>query len=174
MDTRNLETERLHLRVLQPDDLDALCELYADPEVMRFLSGPRTREQTQTLLAEMIKHWVDHGFGRWALIDKTSGQFIGRCGLNYLPGTTEIELGYAIGRAHWGRGLTTEAAAMCLHWGFEEFGMERIVAIARPDNGASLRVMQKVGMKYEKEAFFYNADVKYYSLSRDQYRAQRS
>jgi ribosomal-protein-alanine N-acetyltransferase len=173
MGVRNLETARLRLRVLQPDDLDALAELYADPEVMRFLSGVRTREQTQTLLSEMIKHWQDYGFGRWALIDRAGGQFVGRCGLNYLPESPEIELGYAIAGAYWGRGLTTEAARACLHWGFEDVGLERIVAIARPENRASLRVMEKLGMKYEKDAFFYNTDVKYYALSRDAFRLQK-
>jgi len=69
--------------------------------------------------------------------------------------------------------LTTEAARACLHWGFEDVGLERIVAIARPENGASLRVMEKLGMKYEKDAFFYNTDVKYYALSRDAFRLQK-
>ncbi|MFQ3615514.1 MAG: GNAT family N-acetyltransferase [Cyanobacteriota bacterium] len=161
------ETQRLYLQPFQPDDLDALAALYAKPDVMRYVGhGVRTREETQTGLHRMMAHWQAHGFGMWKLIEKGTGAFVGRAGLIYLDSTPEIEVGYALDRPFWGRGLATEAARASLQFGFDTLELERIVAIARPENRASQRVMQKLGMTYEKDAFYYNCEVVYWAIAR--------
>src|SRR5271166_3840630 len=100
------ETPRLLLRPFTPGDFDALYELYSDPEVMRYIgNGVKTREETAERLARMIGHWPKHGLGMWALHEKATGRFIGRCGLCPLADTTEIEVGYTLHREFWGRGL---------------------------------------------------------------------
>ncbi len=80
--------------------------------------------------------------------------------------TPEVELGYVFDKSYWNMGLGTEASKATLKYGFEEIKLDRIIAIAKPENIASVRVIQKIGMKYEKDAHFYNVDVVYYALER--------
>src|SRR5579884_2128872 len=143
-----LETERLLLRPFREEDLDDLCALFADPEVMRYLGGgkPRTREETRERLARVLAHWREHRFGVWALFDRAGGEFVGRCGIGYLHGQGAAELTYALARRHWGRGLATEAVGRVLRYALEELGLPRVVGVALADNRASQRVMLRAGM----------------------------
>ena len=144
-----IETPPLLLRPFAPADLDELLRLYSDPEVMRFIGkGVRSREETEAGLTRMAGQWPQLGFGMWALHEKETGKFVGRCGLQPLSDTGQVEVGYALHREFWGRGLTTEAATVALRFGFETIGLPRIVAIARAENVASRRVMEKLGMTY--------------------------
>lgn len=164
-----LQTDRLQLRPFTLDDLDAYHQqIFSDPEVMKTLpmGKPVSRQHTQALLLKRLHHWQQHGFGLWALVHKVDQQLIGQCGLQRLDGTAEVELAYAIARAYWNQGLTTEAAKACIHWGFEQLSLDRIVAITQPTNQASQRVMQKLGMQYEKNAYYYGLEVVYYGLNR--------
>ena len=169
---REIETARLYLRQFTPDDLDDLYRIYSDPEIMNYLTGVRTREATETAIHTMLKRWEENNFGMWALVHKIDGKMIGRCGLGLLDNTPEVELGYALDKVYWNQGLATEASFASLNYGFQILKLERIVAIARPENIASQRVIQKVGMKYEKNAHYYETDVVYYSISRETYRSQ--
>lgn len=163
-----IETSRLQLRPFTQDDLDDLFRLYSDAEVMKYLS-PRSKEQTQASLNKHIQHWQDYNFGMWAVVYKDSGRMIGRCGLGFLDNTPEVELGYVFDKSYWRMGIATEAAIATLKYGFREIKLNRIVAIAHPQNIASVRVIQKAGMKYEKNARFYNVDVVYYAVNSIQY-----
>lgn len=164
-----IETARLRLRHLILDDLDALFGIYSNPEVMKYVGkGARTKDETLAALIKMIEHWK-HGFGMWAIIHFGNSKFIGRCGLCFLDNTPEIELGYTLDKPYWNMGLATEASLAILKYGFEQIGLKRIVAIARPENLASQRVMQKVGMKFEKNAHYYNSDVVYYAIYHTDY-----
>jgi RimJ/RimL family protein N-acetyltransferase len=166
---REIETPRLRLRQFTHDDLNDLCRLYSNPDLMRYIGkGTRTKNETQTALSSIIKHY-EHGFGMWAVIYKDDGKLIGRCGLCFLDKTLEVELGYLLAQSYWGKGLATEASHTSLKYGFEILKLDKIVAIAQPENIASRRVMEKVGMKYERDAYFYNKDVVYYAISRDVY-----
>jgi ribosomal-protein-alanine N-acetyltransferase len=102
----------------------------------------------------------------WAVIYKQNGEFIGHCGLQYLEDTPEVELAYAIAKAYWRQGLTTEAAKASIKYGFETIGLDPIVAITEPSNFSSQRVMTNAGLKYEKDAHDYSLDVVYYAISR--------
>lgn len=166
-----LETARLKLRLFRLSDFDDLYRLYSEPEVMRYVGrGARTQQETETGLLLMIEHWQRHGFGLWALIDKNDDKLIGRCGLCFLDHTLEVELGYLLDQYYWGQGLATEASQAALKYGFEMVNLKKIVAVAKPENLASRRVMEKVGLKYEKDAYYYNCDVVYYSISQKDYR----
>ena len=165
-----IETARLYLRQFTLDDLDDLYRIYSDPEIMKYVGkGVKTRAETETAIYTMLKHWEQNNFGMWAAVHKIDRQIIGRCGLCFLDKTPEIELGYTLDKFYWNQGLATEASLASLRYGFEILKLEKIVAIARPENIASQRVMQKVGMKYEKNARYYKSDVAYYSISRSQY-----
>lgn len=164
---QEIETARLYLRQFTPNDLDDLYRIYSDSEVMKYIGkGVRTRTETETAIYNILEHWEQNNFGMWALVHKIDRKIIGRCGLVFLDKTPEIELGYALDKVYWNQGLATEASFASLNYGFQILKLQRIVAIARPENLASQRVMQKVGMKYEKNARYYETDVAYYSKSR--------
>ncbi len=162
--TTILETDRLLLRPWTADDAEAALPIYTDPEVMRFLSlRPTTLEEVRTLLVERpILHQEQHGFSLWAVIEKATSRLIGSCGLKYLDNGPEIEVGYHFARAAWGKGYATEAARACLHHGFERLGLARIVAVVDPANHASQRVLEKIGLRFERMAHHYNKDLRYY------------
>lgn len=168
----NLETTRLVLRPFVQDDLDALAEIFADPRVMRYLPAGQgiSRERTQAALTLYIESWETRGYGLNAVIDKASQKMIGHCGLAQLDHTDEIELAYGFAHSHWGQGFATEAARACLAFGFEALDLEQIVAIVVPENKASQRVLEKLGMQYVRDASFYHLNVRYFRLTQAEFR----
>jgi [ribosomal protein S5]-alanine N-acetyltransferase len=151
-----IETERLELRPLTMDDLDALALIYRDPEVRKYFpEGTLTYEQTREELEWIIDvYYGQHGFGLWATTHKRTNEFIGRCGL--LPwtidGRSEVEVAYLLAKAYWGRGLGTEAAGAILAYGFEQLHLSRLICLIDPGNEASINVAVKIGMHLEREA----------------------
>jgi ribosomal-protein-alanine N-acetyltransferase len=171
-----IETQRLLLRPFSAEDIDAFASLNADADVMRYIGDgkPMTKEQTEIRLKAVLDHWAQHGFGLFTAIEKTGGDFVGFCGLKYLDTSSEIEVGYRLAKRFWGLGLATEAARASLHYGFETLGLDRIVAVVQPENAASCRVIEKIGLRYVKNAHFYDTDVKYYAITREEYRPDDS
>jgi RimJ/RimL family protein N-acetyltransferase len=163
-----LETRRLLLRKFTMDDLDELAALRSDPLVMKYI-GAQSREKVKERLCYYISLYEPHGFGMWGVMHKAEAKLIGWCGLMFLEETPEVEVGYGIARAYWGQGLMSEAASASLRFGFEQLGLERIVAVAMPENTASRRIMEKLGMKYEKNIFHYGFDCVYYAITRDEF-----
>ena len=146
-----IETERLLLREFVEDDAEALFHLNSDPEVLRFVpdaTPPVDLEQArQVLLDGSIAGYRKYGFGRWACILKSTGEQIGFAGLKYLKEFDEVEVGFRLMRAHWGRGLATEAARASVQFGFTDLGLKRIIGLVMPENGASVRVLEKAGLR---------------------------
>jgi RimJ/RimL family protein N-acetyltransferase len=162
-----LDTPRLRLRPLAASDLEALGLLNADPEVMRHIGeGVRDRAETVQHLELMLSHWVEHGFGVWAIEARDSGRFLGRCGLQHYEHTAEIELSYALESASWGRGLMPEAAFCSLSYGFSVLGLARIIATVRNENRRSQRVLEKVGMRFVEPRQRYGRTVKTFAIDR--------
>jgi ribosomal-protein-alanine N-acetyltransferase len=167
-----IETQRLQLRPYTLDDLDRLSAILRNPEVMKYSPrGPmpkgKEKQVTREIIEYFIEHWEKYGFGVWAAIEKTSRKLIGHCGLNCLPNTPDIEVIYRFDQNYWNQGIATEATKACLQYGFESAKLYKIVAIASPKHIASRRVMEKAGLKYEKDAHFYKIKVVYYSIHRD-------
>ena len=155
--THVLETDRLLLRHLSLDDLEALAAIQADPEVMRYFDGgPLTTQVVRYDLERCIARQQECGFSLWAAIDKSEGRFIGRCGLlpQSLQGREEVEIAYMIDRSYWGRGLATEAAIAIRDHAFDRLGRDRLVSIIHRDNLASRRVAEKAGMRPERMIHF--------------------
>jgi len=150
-----LETSRLLLRRLLPEDLDSLYALYRDPEIRRYFpEGTLTYEETREELEWFLQGHPEHPeLGLWATIHKETGQFIGRCGL--LPWTIEerpeVEVAYLLAQDYWGQGLATEAALALVEYGFQQLGLLRLICLIEPENRASIRVAEKIGMVREKE-----------------------
>jgi ribosomal-protein-alanine N-acetyltransferase len=150
-----LETDRLLLRHLVMEDLDNLFALYRDPEIRRYFpEGVLSLEETQEELEwHMNGHPRHPELGLWATVQKETGKFIGRCGL--LPweidGKLEIEIAYLIDKTFWGQGLATEAAGGILKHGFEELNLSRLICLIDPENIASQKVAERIGMKLERK-----------------------
>jgi len=170
----SIETERLLLRRFRPDDLDELAKLFADPDVMRYVGNgqPIDRNEAERALRSIINHWERHGFGRWAVVDKQSNEFIGFGGLRSLFDTPEVV--YHFSKENWGKGLATELARASLRFGFEDRGFDRIVAVAKPENRASIHVMQKLGMRFEMKTSYYNIEVVQYEITRKEFKLDDS
>ncbi|MFJ5732604.1 GNAT family N-acetyltransferase [Streptomyces paradoxus] len=162
MSTRHPErhTARLRLRQWSGADLDALAEMDADPEVMRYIGdgSPSTRERTVAALARMRAAWDERGYGLFAAEERATGELVGWAGLAvpaFLPEVMPaVEIGWRLRRRSWGRGYATEAAREVLAFAFGEAEadaqLERVVGISHVDNHASLRVMTKLGMTYDR------------------------
>jgi RimJ/RimL family protein N-acetyltransferase len=167
-----VRTERLLLRGIGPDDVDAYHQrLFADLEVMRFLPGgePLPRERLDGVVERTSDHWAQHGYGVWVVCDGADGEVIGQCGLRFIDEVGETEILYAYSKPSWGRGLATEAGRAALAFGFERTPLERIVAYAVPGNVASTRVMEKLGMSFEGEDRLWDLDLVRYAISRSEW-----
>jgi [ribosomal protein S5]-alanine N-acetyltransferase len=140
-------TERLTIRPLRPSDFEAMHAVYSDPEAMRFIpGGVRDEEGTRRRVGELIAHHDRHGVSKWAVIHTDSDLLIGDCGLQFLPGRPELELGFHFARGYWGYGYATEAASVCLAWALAE-RTERVIAIVDPMHRSSQRILTKLGMR---------------------------
>ena len=171
-----LETDRLLLRHLVPDDLDDLYALYSDPEMRRYFpvegaSPDRTltREETWEELEWFLNGHPKHPeLGLWATVLKENGAFIGRCGL--LPwtidGQDEVEVAYMIDKAYWRRGLASEAASGIRDYAFQQLGLSRLICMIYPENVASVKVAESMGMAFEKECVDEHGPYWVYSMTK--------
>ncbi len=165
-----LETERLFLRPMNETDVDAVFAMRSDENVMRFIRAPQTkRAEAENWINLVSSCWEDEKIGFCSIIEKSSKRFIGWCGLWRLKETGEIEVGYALFKEFWGRGFASEAAGAFLKYGFENLELEKIVAVASPENTNSRRVMEKLGMKYDYTGKFYERDLVHYTIVKDDY-----
>jgi RimJ/RimL family protein N-acetyltransferase len=150
-----LETDRLVLRRLVPEDLDDLFALYSDPVIRRYFpEGTLTYEETWEELEWFLNgHPAHPELGLWATIHKETGQFIGRCGL--LPwtieGRAEVEVAYLLAKEYWRQGLGTEAARGILEYAFERLQLSRLICLIGRENLASIKVATNIGMTFERE-----------------------
>ncbi len=165
-----IETRRLRLREWRWDDIDELARIYAQPDVERYLE-PVDRTGTEDHVAYLVAHWEHEGFGTWAVEAETS-RFIGRIGLLRhvdWPGEP-VEVGWTLDRSLWGRGLATEGGAASLRHGFEVLGLDRVISITDPDNAASRRVMEKLGLTRRGQRFWRNGEHVWYAIDRARWR----
>jgi len=157
-----LETERLILRHLVMEDLDELFILYSDSEIRKYFpEGVLSYEDTKEELEwHMNGHPRHPELGLWATIHKETGKFIGRCGLLpwTLEGQDEVEIAYLLDKAFWKQGLATEAAQGILQYGFEQLNLSRLICMVDPENVASQKVAQRIGMSFEKRMDGYEGD----------------
>lgn len=168
-----IETERLRLRMFTPEDAETFHRIWNDAEVMKYINGWRpSLEECRAAMTRLVERWRENGFGQWAIVLKDEGNLVGYVGFKHLDKTEEIELLYGLDKPYWNRGYTTEAGRACLRFIFENTGVDRIVAVAVSENTGSWRVMEKLGMKREKIARYYNEDLVYYAILREEFEQQ--
>jgi [ribosomal protein S5]-alanine N-acetyltransferase len=148
-----LETERLLLRPFVEEDLEPLHEILGDAETMRFYPAPFTLQDTARWIERNQRRYVDDGFGLWVVLERSTGAFLGDCGLTIQPvdGEPLVEVGWHVRRDRWGEGIAPEAGAGCRDWAFEHLDAERIISLIRPENVQSRRVAEKLGMMVWRE-----------------------
>jgi RimJ/RimL family protein N-acetyltransferase len=165
-----LETERLFLRPIQIEDVATLSTLWTDPEVTRFMGGPRNYQELYKSLLEDVHARPQPKFDLWPVIEKTSRQVVGDCGIidKEVDGSVEFELTYVLARSAWGKGYATEIATAIKDNAFKHLGLKRIIALIDPMNPASARVATKVGLLHEKDTVRPNGKtMQVFALSKD-------
>ena len=169
-----LETERVILRCFEMPDLDDLHRLHSDPLVMEHLVGQVRASKDATLsdLTKYIAHQEMHGFGKWAIVHRETGEFMGRAGLVEIPKSDEIDLGYALHRKFWNQGYATEISKALHKYATKKLKTKKIVGLVKSGNNSSVRVLEKIGYQmtgtgeyfgetfdvYRPNTDFYNID----------------
>lgn len=172
-----LQTQRMTLRQFSSADVLPMAHILSDPEVMRYsVRGVLSERATAEFVDWSLQSYGRHGFGPWAVIEKARGVLIGFCALNQenVDGAEEVEIGYRLAPPFWGRGLATEIVAATLAYGFEDLGLQSIIAIVQPANVASVRVIQKVGFNAFVYSQYHRLGVKIYRLNRDEWLAEEA
>jgi len=170
-----LETDRLTMRKFTADDLPWLIEMRSPEAVNRYLGG--IKWQNPEALAVRLNFYIEccekFGFGNCVMSITETGEQIGSSGLQPLEDTGEIEVGYNLAEKHWRKGYGYESAMGWLRFGFEKCGLERIVAVAHPDNTGSWTIMEKCGMTYQRTEEHYGQDCVFYAITREEFTKMR-
>ena len=164
-----LETERLLLREYGEEDAEAFFKLNTDPEVLRFVPDKALQsveQARQILIDHPIADYRKHGFGRGACILKSTGDNIGFAGLKYLEELGEVDVAYRLMPAYWGQGLATEVALASVRYGLADLDLKRIVGLVMPDNVASVRVLEKAGLRFVETVTFWGHEFSKYIITR--------
>jgi RimJ/RimL family protein N-acetyltransferase len=148
-----LATRRLLLRPLQAGDVPALLRIWTDPEVTRFMGGPRDPSRLAEQLEVDLHNPAQQTFDLWPVVEKATGRLVGHCGLldKEVDGRAEVELVYVFDRQAWGQGFATEIAPALKHHAFAEMGLRRLISLIDPENAASACVAEAAGLHLEKE-----------------------
>lgn len=173
-DQPEMRTARLRLYPPRIEDLEARLAMDRDPEVLRYISPvPEDAAEHRELIRRRILGLTRPG-AFWHVEDAARPGFLGWCGLFDLEASGLIEIGYRYVRAAWGRGVATEAARAVLDYGFRVLELDPIVAVAHPDNAASQRVLEKIGLRRAGTAHHYGQAVEFFELARADYRPSTS
>ncbi|MCK5907913.1 MAG: GNAT family N-acetyltransferase [Flavobacteriales bacterium] len=150
-----LETERLYLRELTPEDSENFYLLNQDTEVIKYTGDVafESIENARTFL-ENYDHYKKHNLGRWAVINKSDEIFLGWCGLKYSEDIDEYDIGFRFFRKYWNKGYATESAKACIDLGFDRFNISEIVGRVMNKNIGSIRVLEKIGLSYSEDFNF--------------------
>ena len=163
-----LRTQRTVVRPFAREDAAEAFAVFGDPVVMRHAAGDPdpTPAATRARIERYIEHQNRHGFSKWAVRDASSGEYLGDSGILHLAETGELELGYRLARAHWGRGLATEVASAWLRHALEVLHLPRVIAFADRRNTASIRVLAKIHMPFERLDHLCGMDCAVHAIAR--------
>lgn len=163
-----LETGRLLLCRWDSADWREFSAISSDPEVMRYINDgcPWSEQRTREFVERQRILFATRGFCRWKLIERSSGEIAGFCGIGSLHGLADFEIGWWLAKRFWGQGLATEAARAALNDGFERACLPRMVALAQIANLPFIRVMERIGMTRERELEFRGRAVVQYAIER--------
>jgi len=147
------ETRRLLIRRLTPDDAEFILQLLNEPSFLQYIGdkGVRTLDDARNyILSGPVASYLEHGFGLFLVLLKENEIPIGMCGLLKRVELSDPDIGFAFLPAYWSKGYAFEASTAVMDYGRNEIGINRIVAITSPDNDASGKLLEKLGLKYDK------------------------
>ena len=158
------ESGRLVLRQFTMDDLEPLAAMHSDSDVCRFIGGVKTREQSREKLEEWIAEYTKYGVSKWAVMLRSTGEFVGRCGFSpeQIEGIQEWELGWTFARRFWGKGYATEAATAAMKYWFDVLKKPRLISLVHPLNQASVRVAMRLGMTLDRTVQWHDSETNLY------------
>ena len=164
----NIETERTIMRRLSKEDAIDFFNLNLDKEVLKY-TGDQPFENILTSIDFLTNYdqYEKYGVGRLAVIDKATLKFIGWCGLRYSREKNEYDIGFRFFKNSWNKGFATETAKKCLEYGFDELKIDRIVGRAMKENIGSIKVLEKIGMKFKENFDFEGQCGVLYELTND-------
>jgi ribosomal-protein-alanine N-acetyltransferase len=164
----HLVTPRLLMRPLAFGDLADLQALYSEPEVMKYIPPFRALnfEETNESLAKMISNFEESGYGEFAVFERKEKRFIGRCGLQPLENTMLIQLDYLLTPSAWGKGYATEVSMEILRSAFNDWGLEKIIAVCDERNTKSIKILKKIGMEFSVKDKTYDFEVMLYTITK--------
>jgi len=145
-----------------------LQNIYQSEGVLRYFpsTDPPPMEKIQRFILGQEEHWQKHGYGNWGILPVGGDEIIGWAGLQYLPELDETEVGFLLDQPWWGRGYATEAAQASIKFGFDDFGLDHIIALVHPENLASLRVIEKCGLVYRETLPLWGIELKRYWIEK--------
>jgi len=166
-----IRTARLFLQPYQRTDVDELHRLWTDPGVRQYLWDDRIipLQLAAEVVESSLADWATHGLGQWVIYQLDSDEVIGFCGFRWSEAGTPPELLYGLFPIYWGQGLATEAARAVLTYAFQQLGIEQVWAATDPPNVASIRVMERLGMQFDRRGQLNGLDTVFYTLSRSQF-----
>jgi ribosomal-protein-alanine N-acetyltransferase len=149
-----LHTPRLYLREFTLDDAQLLVDLNSDINVTRYTGdGPVELSESKKIIEEIILPQYANEMGRWAVHLKDTDEFIGWSGIKYIESLNEYDIGYRFFKKHWGKGYATESGKAVMDYGLNVLKLKQIVGRAAVDNHNSIKVLEKVGLKFKEEGF---------------------
>jgi len=164
----SIETPRLLLRRWTLEDGEAWFNILQEPDILRYFPDPNPppRFKAEAYINHHLTHWMQYGYGHWAVVTPSDGRVIGWNGLEYLPELGEVEVAYLLTGRVWGRGYASEAAAAAIRFGFETAGLEAIIGLVHPDNAASIRVLEKCGLTFADRITLWRMEMSRYRIRR--------
>ena len=168
-----INTRRLHLRAFREQDAPDLYRLNSDPEVLRYTGDePFPDIHAAVAFINTYSQYHQHGFGRWAVLDKHSGEFMGFCGLRRSGCNGEVDLGFRLFRRFWAQGIATEASMAALAAGFDHFKLKEIIGRSMRENLPSITILQKLGLKFREVAEENGLIWLIYAITAEEYQAK--
>lgn len=162
-----ITTDRLRLRHFTPADYDAVYQLNSDAEVMQYIFDGHThsREEAKAYLDKIMDAYkAPYELGVWAVELKDSGDFVGFGCLRVFEEPEKRELGYRLGKPHWGKGIASEISRGLVQYGFQTLNLPQIMAVVQTENIASRKVLEKAGLTHQGLRFHYGSDLEYYEM----------
>ena len=160
-----LETPRLLLRPFQLSDATEMILLNSDPDVIKFTGDePFKNIQEAENLIRNYDQYEKYKMGRLTVLLKETNEYLGWCGLKYLEEANEADLGFRFHKKHWGKGFATESSRACLEYGFQKLKLKKIIGRTLKENTASIKVLEKAGMKFEREEILHGTQAVIYAI----------
>ena len=176
-----LSTERLRLEPFADSHLDGLNAINSDPEVMRYLGPPESREQTLEVIQRVKKRWIEFGFSWWSFVERASGEIVGAGCIQHLrkggqspDPTCPLEVGWRLRRDRWQQGLATEAAVTMVHFAFQTLRAQVLYAVCSTENTASAAVMKRLAMRYRGIEIWYDKELATYETTSSEWQSRRA